>query len=482
MFLTSIIVCSTLTIQMDSSYAEAVPAEFQTLVTETVYNQRLARMHEAADGVLPEAMIQSAAASPCGECLVAFMEAYALDPLVEETLALVVSGLQHPPAYVNSANPWSISNSGSALYAQLISTFTDWCTWLPQISGDQDDGLKYIQQVGWLYYQNQAGVALVQGRNPRNETEAFSAGFDLFNNFAKERGAFMDSPASTVYVAQWLNDPRIEIQDYKKQKVSDYVSWNDFFSREITVDTKTKTIPSRPVTLPERDYVISAPTDCIVNPLTQYLVKDGQLHRQYIENPFNFDMILDIKNTPVNLSDLLGDVPANYRDQFIGGTGLSCVLMPNTYHHYHSPVTGTIVYAKELSELGTWGFEDFPNWIPPGGNVGRIGTDFGQWSNFDRGVVIIEIEYDNVTGAIPEKLKGYVASIPVGLDTIGSVVLDPNIKVGTKVQRGYTRIGSFYYGGSLNILLFSKGLVAPVIQTRMGNQIAIIDVGGLSDN
>ena len=33
------------------------------------------------------------------------------------------------------------------------------------------------------------------------------------------------------------------------------------------------------------------------------------------------------------------------------------------------------------------------------------------------------------------------------------------------------------YTGSLNILLFSKGMVSPVIQSRMGNQIAIIDVG-----
>ncbi len=317
----------------------------------------------------------------------------------------------------------------------------------------------------------------MQGRNPLKESEGLTAGFDLFTNFAKERGAFMDSPASTYYVSQWLNDPRIEIEDYNKQKVSDYVSWNDFFSREIIVDTKKEVIPSRPVTLPDRDYVISAPTDCIVNPLTQFFVRDGQVHRAYIESPFNFDMILDIKNTPVSLKDLLANVPAKYRDTFIGGTGFSCVLMPNTYHHYHAPVTGTIVHAEVLDELGTWGYEDFPNWLPPTGNVGRIGTDFGQWSNFQRGVVVIEMEYDNVPGLTPAKLKGYVASIPVGLNTIGSVVLDDDIRPGTKVKRGYTRIGSFYYGGSLNILLFSKGMVSPVIQTRMGNQIGIIDIG-----
>lgn len=38
------------------------------------------------------------------------------------------------------------------------------------------------------------------------------------------------------------------------------------------------------------------------------------------------------------------------------------------------------------------------------------------------------------------------------------------------------------YTGSLNILLFSKGMVSPVIQSRMGNQIAIIDMGSLPAN
>jgi phosphatidylserine decarboxylase len=70
-----------------------------------------------------------------------------------------------------------------------------------------------------------------------------------------------------------------------------------------------------------------------------------------------------------------------------------------------------------------------------------------------------------------------VALIPVGLNTIGSVVLRENIKPGVEVKRGYTELGNFYYGGSLNLLLFSKGMVSPAVQTRLGNQIGIINVG-----
>ncbi|MDP6244798.1 MAG: hypothetical protein QF462_15900, partial [Myxococcota bacterium] len=191
-------------------------------------------------------MMSAVAASPCGECIATFIEAYAADEAIRDALGAVVAGLQPPPAYAKAANPWSTSSSGEEMFVDLIATFTDWCTWLPQIKGDQDDGLQYIMQFLWLYYRNNAGVAFVQGRNPMDETRPMPEGFALFNDFAKERGAYMDSPASRTYVKQWLEDPRIEIEDYQKQKVDEYTSWNDFFAREITIDeTSRKLKPSQ---------------------------------------------------------------------------------------------------------------------------------------------------------------------------------------------------------------------------------------------
>lgn len=462
-----------------TSYEEAVSPDLRSLVTREEYESRLARLDAVSISALEEDARVAIAASPCGECMTAFVEAYAADERIRVALDAVAAGLQTPPAYRKVANPWSSASNGQRLMQAMMSEFTDWCTWLPQISGDEDDGLDYIMKFLWLYYRNPAGVAFVQGRNPMNENEPMPEGFTLFNDFSRERGVFIDSPASTTFVKQWLEDPRIEIQDYRKQAVEDYHSWNDFFAREITIDEETQTIPSRPTTMPERDYIISAPTDCIVNPLVQVLVKEGVPHRQFVNSPLYFDMMLDIKNIPISLSDLLHGVPDRYRDTFVGGTGLSCILMPNTYHHYHAPVTGTVVHAAVLDQFGTWGYNDVPNWVPPGGNVGGAGADFSQFSNFQRGVVIIEVTYANVPGETPAELTGYVASIPVGLNTIGSVTLDEEIKPGAKVKRGYTRIGNFYYGGSLNILLFSKGMVSPAVQTRLGNQIGVIDIGRL---
>jgi phosphatidylserine decarboxylase len=170
---------------------------------------------------------------------------------------------------------------------------------------------------------------------------------------------------------------------------------------------------------------------------------------------------------------LLGSLDDDLKQEFVGGTGLSCVLMPNTYHHFHAPVNGTIVHSEVVAG-DTFGIFDFPNWAPTDGNVGRAGTDFGQYEVFQRGVIVIEVKYQDVDG---NELTGYVASIPVGLATIGSVVLDDAVEPGLEVTRGFTRLGNFYYGGSLDILLFSEGLASAAVQTRLGNQIAVFDVG-----
>jgi len=70
--------------------------------------------------------------------------------------------------------------------------------------------------------------------------------------------------------------------------------------------------------------------------------------------------------------------------------------MPNTYHRFHASVSGTIRHA-DVVVSGTygalWGYPDWPNWVPQGGNVAGPGTDFSQFQLFQRGVIIIEVKY-----------------------------------------------------------------------------------------
>ena len=137
----------------------------------------------------------------------------------------------------------------------------------------------------------------------------------------------------------------------------------------------------------------------------------------------------DIKKIPRSVNALLGPLDQNIKDKFVGGSGLTCVLMPNTYHHLHSPVDGTVIHAEVVKNgtpgtPSTFGYPDFPNWVPMDEVVGRAGTDFSQFQAFQRGVIVVEVEYANLPGEKEKTLTGYVASIPVGLDSIGSVVLN----------------------------------------------------------
>ncbi|MBT6205123.1 MAG: hypothetical protein HOI34_15675 [Rhodospirillaceae bacterium] len=307
------------------SYEASVPQALQSVVSEVAFNTALADLESVVSaGDFRRDIAVNIAASPCSGSISGFVNAVFSDrDRYGAILNLINDGFVDPPASYAMVNPWWVSagdKAYAAMTAALVSHFVDWCAFLPQIEGDQDAGLKYILEFVWFYYRNPAGQMFSQGIDPM--TGAADSMFSAFlEDFTNQRGDFMNTPASMGYVAQWLNDPRIEIEDYQKQQVSDYNSWNDFFAREITIDEETQTIPSRPTTLPERDYVVSAPTDCIMNPLVQVLDiggEHGQV-RALIENPLQADTVIDVKSYPISLSELLGDAPNALKQEFIGG-------------------------------------------------------------------------------------------------------------------------------------------------------------------
>lgn len=460
-------------------YDTAVPPAHRTLISKAAYDERL----KTLDGVteVSETVKTRIAASPCGASISSLLVNGLSNPTIRNGLEMARAGMvDTPPSAKPQENIWKVATTNDLLF-KLVDYTLEWCVALPQINGNSDDGMKYIGPMYWFYYQNLAGKAFAQGRDPANPTQPLPGNFDFFHQFSVENGAYMDSPASTATIPQWIADPRTEIADYPRRKPEDYTSWNDFFARILTINEAEKLIPSRPSTMPEReyperDYIIVSPTDCIMNPLIQALDTVPGGKRQFIDNPLQLDTVLDIKHIPITVKQLLGSAPDDLKQAFVGGTGLSCILMPNTYHNFHSPVNGEVVHA-EVVKGTTFGYDDWANLMPSNHNPAQLGTDFSQFEVYQRGVVIIKVTYRNATGQKPDFLTGYVASIPVGLDTIGSVVLAKDIVSGAHVIRGYTRIGNFFYGGSMNVLLFSKGFATGSVQTRLGNQIGIINVG-----
>jgi phosphatidylserine decarboxylase len=376
----------------------------------------------------------SAPASPCQGAIDQLLGTYEQDAAFRALTDRAFATVQPLPEAA-APNPWQ--GRDVHFMAEFLAR---WCTFLPAIDGSHDDGLRYIQDFMKFYYRNEYAVAFVK-RSP---------GRDILQRFVRERGAFMDSEASTAKIAAWLQDPRVERDDYYLPDPSrpdgGFASFNAFFARTLKDQPA-----SRPQTMPDRDYVITAPTDCIMNTVGQRIT-DLQT-----EIPTKF-------NSALNIVELLDG--SAHASRFVGGTALSCVLMPNTYHHYHAPVGGKVVEAG-IVEAPFFGYDDFPVWVPDDGNVGYAGTEFSQFEEFQRGYFVID------TGKY-----GHVALVAVGLNTISSVVFEDRfvpLEAPVSVARG-DRLGHFLYGGSLFLMIFEPGrYTSGAIKVRLGNQIGLFE-------
>ncbi|MDD5271592.1 MAG: phosphatidylserine decarboxylase, partial [Methylovulum sp.] len=97
------------------------------------------------------------------------------------------------------------------------------------------------------------------------------------------------------------------------------------------------------------------------------------------------------------------------------------------------------------------------------GNIG-YGQSYSVFEHFLRGYAVIET-----------KEYGHVAMIPVGLDTIGSVVFEDKFKKVSPtspvaIHKG-DKLGYFAYGGSMVITLIEQGIGSVTIP--LGQQIGV---------
>jgi len=306
----------------------------------------------------------------------------------------------------------------------LIDFFQDWYTWSPVV----ESGLQKIQQFSWLYYQNDAGVDFVRRQG---------SGRLMTQYFVVVNGMKYDDRSSQSLVREWEKELGDKMNDYIVPPKG-FQTFNEFFARELKPNM-------RPVTAAGDDSVAVSPADAIIN---------------MIDDSLSVDRPLNVKTQKITPRNLLHGSPL--AEQFNGGTALSCILMPDVYHRFHAPVSGRVVEADEDVAGSYFGIEDFPKLIN-GGNVG-YGYDYSVFEHFRRGYVIIKTEK-----------YGHVAMVPVGLNTIASVIFDERfkkVKPGDKpipITKG-DEIGYFQYGGSLNILLFEKG-VFPAVRIPQGEGI-----------
>jgi len=333
------------------------------------------------------------------------------------------AGLQDQPD--GSPNPWKGKNFGD-----LCNFFNEWFALLPVNRSPTDDEFVYITRFSWFYYKNMAGQTIV-GTEP---------GLGWTREFAAARGRFMDSRESTQSISQWLADPGIQIEQYIVPE-NGFQSFNQFFTRELKPGT-------RAIAGPTDDSVLVAPTDCVLN-MIEPLTPETRIKMKLQE--------------ALNVKELLNG--SAYARFFENGTAMSCILLPATYHHYHAVASGEVVESKEDISGSYWGNPDFPAFLN-NGNIG-YGSSYSIFERFRRGYFVIRT-----------REFGHVAMVPVGLDTIGSVVFEEKFRNLTPEKRVPVnkgeKLGHFAYGGSLVILLFEKDVVSG-IKVLQGQQIGIME-------
>jgi len=302
-------------------------------------------------------------------------------------------------------NPWKEKN-----FSDLCNFLNEWFYFLP----NTHNGLDRILKFTFLYYKNPDGMKFIL-----NEP-----GLSWANSFIEERGKYMDSPESTKIIEQWLADDTLGNDDFVLPE-DGFKSFNDFFTRDVKPGT-------RPIDDATDNSVLVSPADGIINMIANELELDTEI-------PTKGRMTM-------SLNSLLDN--SKYAEKFVGGSAMAVFLMPDNYHHYHSPISGKIVESKENVGNRLFGMPDMLDMIN-NGNPG-YNKDYSVIENFRHGYFIIQTnDY------------GCIAMIPIGLQTVGSVVFEEKYnKVNSEnpknIYKG-EKLGHFAYGGSTVLLIFEKG-------------------------
>lgn len=353
---------------------------------------------------------------------------YETDKEFRSTMDRAFENMQEPDPNTKDLWPSSITTNPwkGKKFDDLLKFFNDWYYLQPEPGGAQDE-FNFIEKFAWFYYKNKYGQQIV-GKDP---------GLSWCKEFAAARGKFLETKESTATVTKWMADPSIHIEQYVIPPEG-FKTFNEFFIRDLKPGART-------IASPTDDSVMVAPTDCVLTMI----------------NPLSPEMGIPTKlNQTLNVKELLQG--SEYAKYFEKGSAISCILLPNTYHHYHAVVSGKVVESREDVAGQYSGIKDFGSFINAG-NIG-YGSSYSVFENFRRGYFIIETsEY------------GYVAMIPVGLDTIGSVIFENKVKKVTPANPVFVskgeKLGHFAYGGSLVITLIEQGISSVTIP--QGQQIGV---------
>ena len=240
---------------------------------------------------------------------------YSANANFKKTLDDALSQVKSP--YLGRENPWRGKS-----FDDFCQFFNDWYRLLPVNHMDPDrpifppgqkiDEFNYITIFAGFYYENEEAQKIL-GQEP---------GLGWTKEFVAARGKFLDSKPSKSTIPLWTTDSSIKNEEYIVPP-DGYQSFNEFFTRNLKPGVRT-------VASPTDDAVLVSPTDCVLN-MIQPMTLGAKIPTKF--------------NQKLNVRQLLNN--SEYAKYFETGTAISCILLPNTYHHYHSVTSGRVVESNQ---------------------------------------------------------------------------------------------------------------------------------------
>ncbi len=125
-----------------------------------------------------------------------------------------------------------------------------------------------------------------------------------------------------IFIELFIKKYNIDLSEYRKGKKEDYLSFNDFFTREIKPEFR----------------LIESSYKTIVSPVDGTLIELGEI---------NEDRIIQIKDSHFSLTKLLNN-NQELAIKYLNGYFVTLYLAPENYHRVHMPLDGTLVNSEHV--------------------------------------------------------------------------------------------------------------------------------------
>ena len=125
-----------------------------------------------------------------------------------------------------------------------------------------------------------------------------------------------------ILIELFIKKYNIDLSEYRKGRKEDYLSFNDFFTREIKPELR----------------LIESSYKTMVSPVDGRLIEHGKI---------NEDSIIQIKNSHYSLTKLLNN-NQELAMKYLNGYFVTLYLAPDNYHRVHMPLDGTLVNSEHV--------------------------------------------------------------------------------------------------------------------------------------